>query len=790
MKRAIYQVSMAAIGVVILGINTDVKAQETSERANFLEEVIVTASRREQSTLDVSASLSAMTGDLLESIGAEDLDGYFGFVPSVTTAHNMVGERGGQNIVVRGISNSRASSGFDASLAGTTGFYINDIPATPVDTQLIDINRIEVLRGPQGTLYGAASMGGAIKVYYNKPNLNEIEGQVEAEYLWMKTGGTGYLVSGVVNLPIVEGVFGLRFVGSNRSRDGFINTVITPLDVTTPNTSYPPNDFVGYVEGNIPGLLLDANSMETSGARLSALYEPSEQLSIEASILWQDATTDDLTLFNREYSGERIQEKYTLEPTDIEMTLSSVNVTYDFGNVLLTSETGYLTRKYLETLDYTPIYYGTYASKLDYVPATGILSTGINFNTVTQEIRLQSNKSESDDSFFGRLNWVTGLFYMDESRDIPQLQIAPGWEAAAPNNPLPVVQDMNGFSKNNADDKSKAFYFDFTYDLTEDLAVSAGARYYDLETSLHREILSASSPVVPRISDVSHAEDGWSPKVSIDYSFSDNVKAYGSYAQGFRLGGAATAIDSTSSQACQNVVADNNLQAFASGSFDSDSVETYELGMKMLLADGRARIDASVYTTDWSDLQQQVRMANFPGSLCTSILTANVGSATVDGVELETSFAVTDRLSMRATLSYTNAEIDDPGSVGVLVQTGDRIQNVPEWSGSLAADYVIPTSALGGGEFLFHGDVRYMDDRTPEVGEPSNPELLLASYTLVALRAAYSFGERPVTVTLFIDNVFDEIVEFNARSRVGYSSNTIVSTGMPRTIGLNVRKEF
>lgn len=790
MKRAIYQASIATISVLILGINTDVKAQEAGARATFLEEIVVTASRREQSTLDVAASLSAMSGALLESIGAEDLDGYFGFVPSVTTAHNMVGERGGQNIVVRGISNSRASSGFEASLAGTTGFYINDIPATPVDTQLIDINRIEVLRGPQGTLYGAASMGGAIKVYYNKPNLNEVEGQVEAEYMWMKTGGTGYMVSGVLNLPIVEGVFGLRFVGSTRNRDGFINTVITPLSVTKPNTTYPPNDFVGYVDGNIPGYLLDANSMESSGARLSALYEPNEKLSIEASILWQDATTDDLTLFNREYSGKRIQEKYTLEPTEIEMTLSSLHVTYDFGNVLLTSETGYLTRNYLETLDYTPIYYGSYAKNLDYMPAIGILSTGINFDTVTQEIRLQSNNSESDDTFFGRLNWVTGVFYMDESRYVPQLQIAPGWGAAAPNNPLPVIQDMNGFSKNDVEDKSRAFYIDFSYDVTDKLTISAGGRYYDLETSLHREILSASNRVIPKITDTSHAEDGWSPKFTVDYSFSDNVKVYGSYAEGFRLGGSASVIDAESSKACQDVVRDNNLQAFASGSFDSDSVETYELGMKMILADGRARIDASVYTTDWSDLQQQVRMANFPGSLCTSILTANVGSATVDGVELETSFAVTDRLSVRATLSYTNAKIDDPGSIGVLVQTGDRIQNVPEWSGSLAADYFIPTEALGGGEFFFHGDIRYMDDRTPQIGEPSNPEHLLESYTLVGLRAGYAFGERPVTLTLFIDNVFDEVAEFNGRSRVGYSSNTIISTGLPRTIGLKVRKEF
>jgi iron complex outermembrane receptor protein len=292
------------------------------------------------------------------------------------------------------------------------------------------------------------------------------------------------------------------------------------------------------------------------------------------------------------------------------------------------------------------------------------------------------------------------------------------------------------------------------------------------------------------VSDRSYEEDGHTPKFFVQYSLNDDLMAYGSYAEGFRLGGATAPIDFRTRPECLPVVIDNGLLPYAGGQFFSDSVETTELGVKSGFLDGRVTANLSAYHTDWSDLQQQIRLTGFPGSLCTAVLTANIGTAEVDGVELELAGFATDRLSLTATVSYTDARIIDPGPGGAVAKPGDTFPNVPEWSGSLMADYSVPAQAFGGSTFFLHGDLRYMSETSPLIGTPANPLLILPEYTLVGLRGGFTFGENPTTVTLWVNNVFDEYAHMNARGRVGVPTDIWVTPAMPRTFGLTVRKDF
>jgi outer membrane receptor protein involved in Fe transport len=780
---------IVSIGSLIVIAPIDVHSAESADdEKKVLEEIVVTAARREEGLQDASMSVSALTGASLNQIGAKELDDYFGFVPSINSASNTIGERGGKNVIIRGISNTRIASG-PSALSSTTGYYLNDIPITLVDTDLFDVQRVEVLRGPQGTLYGAAAMGGTTKIILNSPNLVELEGAVQAGVSGIKGGDPTGDVNALLNVPIFEGVFGIRMVGSYRERDGFINTAIVPLDNTSgtiPSVVSSPVDVrpTPYSKRWVPS----ANVLTSTGASVSALYTPNDKLTAELTMLWQKSEYEDNNFVNKRFDGERLQEKYLLEPNGSEVTLSALNISYDAGPVTIISNTAFYTREYDEIVDWTQVTFrGGYSDVLDYIPATATLDTQIDLDTFTQEVRIESNSAAFDNSFMSRIDWVVGFFYLDEDNTTAQIQDGFGWEAAAPNNPLPIANDLLGVSQTLTNDQSEAVFFDITYNITENLAIGGGIRFFDLSTEIHGESLTRTNPDVPVVTDRNFSEDGDSIRLGISYDLSDDIRFFGTFSDGFRLGGATSPINLDTAPQCVPVLEENGLTEFADGRFDSDSVETYEVGVKTTLADGRATLNAAAYHTDWSGLQTQVRLGDI-SDVCFNVITANVGSAEVDGVEVELAALAAQDFSLQASLAYIDARIVDPGP-GALTSPGDPILNVPEWSGSIVARYETRTDALGGGTFFAQGDLRYMDEREPVTGN-TNPELTLEDYTLVGARVGFVFGDyRPTTVTLWIKNLLDDNVDLNARNRIGVP-NVVVNRSLPRTFGVTLRKDF
>lgn len=755
-----------------------------------LEEIVVTASRREESLQDTSISVSAVTGGFLNSVGATTLDDYMGYVPSVNAASNTAGERGGLNILIRGISNTRIALGDASLLTATTGFYLNDIPITAIDTQLFDVDRVEVLRGPQGTLYGAASQGGAIKLLLNKPDLYELEGAAEGSYSFLDGGGQGNDVSAMLNMPIFEGVFGIRIVGEHRERDGFINTFKVPLDNLSGQVPSPVSDVLDVRPAAGSRIWIEgSNDREATGGSISALYTPNENLRVDFTQLWQLTKNGDVNWVDSRFNGEFEQEKFILEPNQSDTTLSGLTISYDFNPFTVVSNTGYYTREYDEIIDFTlPVFNGEgFNAVLDYVPAAVTLTSQGDMKTFTQEFRLESNRSAFSDSILGRLDWVFGGFYMDSTRTFIQIQEGPGWEAASQGNPLPLPNDLRSISNAQFDETSESMFLDLTYNVSENFAVGGGIRLFDLSTELNGSGLNVNNPVTPTSSNLEFSEDGDSIRLGASYDFNDVTKVFANFSDGFRLGGAVTPINFDTDPLCAQVIEDNGLEAFATGRFGSDNVETFEVGLKKGFADGRVTVNASAYTTEWSGLQSQVRLGDI-STTCFQVITANVGKAAIDGFELEFSALASDHFSLQGSLAYTDAVIDDPGLSPFTA--GDQILNVPEWSGSLVTRYETQTNALSrDSTFFVQGDVRYVGDRLPTTGS-TDPRLLLDEYTLLGARLGFIFGgEKPTTITLWARNLLNERRELNSRLKIGVPS-TVDNMGVPRTYGVTIRKDF
>jgi iron complex outermembrane receptor protein len=627
----------------------------------------------------------------------------------------------------------------------------------------------------------------------NEPDSHAFSSSAEAKLETYKDGQIGDTLSGMVNLPIVDGVLAARLVGQRREEDGYIDTVLTPLSNTTPNSSYPYLRGLNLSEADKAGQTLkNTNSSTSSGVRLALLYTPNDSLKIEPAVLWQRAYSADQSSYDGYYGPNLMTEKATLEPNLSEISLTSLNASYNFGSVTLTSETGYYTRHYDETLDRTLDTYNVQGGAAVLGPVIPAIAYGvniINWNTLTQELRLQSNNSGSDNSWYSRLNWVVGAFVMNETRTGSQYVQAPGWSAAEPLHPLPLANDFQFANTWNDVDKNAAVFADATYALTQHLTVAAGLRYFDESTHQVRPLMDAADTVVPDITHYDDRQTGTSPRYNVSYKFNKDYMVYATVSEGFRLGGGTIPLNFKAYPDCLPVVEENHLEQFASGKFNSDIIWNYEAGVKSSYADGRMTLNMSAYRMNWTNLQQQISLAAFPGSLCNSALTANVGAARSQGVEMELSAAPVDNLLVEATASVGSAKITDPGEGVTLVQRGTPLQNVPDHLYSLAASYTFPLAIRPGANAFVRADARYVGASNAVTQTViSDPLLELDAYTLVGLHVGVRYDR--YTATLYCENLLNEIPQLNAYVRPGVPQITDVTTSMPRTIGISLRVDY
>jgi outer membrane receptor protein involved in Fe transport len=730
-----------------------------------LGEVIVTAQRRAEDEREVPTSISVLGGAALENMHIENLEDISRAVPGLSFAAG--GGPGLDNIEMRGVSSTSGSA--------TVGIYLDDVPVTvtnlyngAVEPRLFDLDRVEVLRGPQGTLYGSSSMGGAIRFISNQPDLSAYGGSVSSLVSGTRHGGVNYDEQGVLNVPLIEGRAAVR-IGVDVGQDsGYIDNYTLSDELARRGT----------------------NDDKWSVLRLSGKVAVDDTLTITPALFGQWEKTGDTSVF---YPGVGLyeQQKEVQEPSVDHILIGSVTAAKQWDWAQLTSISSYFQQQFNRIED------GTYYNSeylgyiIDSDPPNGIMNQGyqigllpgpvytwVKTSVVTQEFRLAS--AQSADS---ALSWIGGLFftdyrvhrqfnaYIDDFNQtfqgiygIPP-QDAPVFAGATfPNNSVATDDTAE-------DEKQYAAFADVSYRFIPSLKATAGLRYSYAPTIFNDFQGGYFSIGVPSVSTRAKFY-ATTPKFSLTYDATPDLTLYASASQGYRIGGSEIGIDPS---LCAQDLANIGLSS-APLNFKSDSLWSYETGLKGRFFDDTLSINLDAYIVRWSNIQQTISLP-----ICGYTITTNVGDAKAYGPELEINYKPIRDVTLGLSTEYTHDALTSiTSAAGAAV--GDHILNVPEWMATLRAEYSRPINDD------LRGFVRADYDWTgPSNGAftPSNPDYSRPSYSV--LNASVGVNLRGFEISVFAKNLLDDrkIIQ---RPAILFEPEAY--TVRPFTAGLNVKTQF
>lgn len=668
----------------------------------FLEEVTVTARKREETLQDVPFSVAARTEGEMRRSGLTSLEDISGTVASFSVQNLGPGQ---SVVAIRGTSAGKQ----DRDLPGIkeqVGVYLDEsvisLSLFTPDLDLFDLNRVEVLRGPQGTLFGSGSLSGTVRYITNQPDLEETYGAAEINFRTISGGGNGGYGKVMGNIPMTENS-AMRIVAYYDKMPGWID-------------AWQPT-------GN---LKKDVNDGKRSGARMTMRFEPTENLVITPRIVYQKVEVDGYNredLFNilgNEYTTTRPKvsygknEQYTQfdENFQDEFTLADLKIEYDFGQVNFTSITSYTDRKIVAGRDAGALTSSITGGSIGLPEAVYTLDSPLDDATDvsgwTQELRLDGGND--------RLAWVVGAFYSDFTRDYGQELLVAGFEdlTGIPTKGAYIApKDGLFWSALSYDFKQLAFFGEATWAVTERFDLTGGLRYYDFDEKRVQTFDGIFAD--PGTTSGGAKADGFVPRVIADFAISDAVSVNGQVSKGFRLGGLNDPLNlPLCSPADANTFGGND-------NFGDESLWNYEMGLKSVFMGGRATFNTAIFYQDISDLQ-----AVLLAGTCSSRIVYNVPDAHSAGIEVELAAQQTDQFDWAITASYINAELDSSvtstapdGSISILagLEDGNRLPSVPEFQGAASATYTIPMN--NGWESYIHGIVQYVGDRVTQFGDYS-----------------------------------------------------------------------
>jgi len=731
-------------------ICTALRAAAADTGGDTLEPVTVTAERRSESIQEVPLSVTAISGDTLAKFSDVNFTDYAHAIPNLSFGTGSdFGITNGRTITIRGITGGRYRNG-----QATTSFYIDDTPVPlALDPRVLDLERIEVLRGPQGTLFGSSAMGGTVRLITKSAEAQGITGYIDAQGFDINDGGAGYDVSGTVNLPLIADELGLKFSAYDVYKPGYFSRDYGV--VTTPGYSLPPGQGTG-VDSHIA-------SDTQYGGMLTLKYTPSALpgLEIKPMVIFQDDRTNGFPL--ADYSTANLVQERPLnieESSEDQWTFSSLTAKYtmDLGSVIASS--AWFHRHTVDVEDNTEVsatFWGpTYATGL--LPAEYLASPApsfLNLDSVTQEIRFES-------SFSLPVQLIAGLYTQHGKSHTGQDITQPVLTGQPLYSYYPYIQDVP-LSNNEA-----AEFGDLTYTVAG-LEVSAGIRGSTLEYNKHNYWYGwINEGLTDAYS--SHREHSVTPRYTAKYQFTPDYMVYASAAKGFRSGGSNSVPDQCGAGA---------------GSYKSDSLWSYEVGSKDTLFDGRMNLRAAAFRIDWNNIQQNILLP------CTYSVTENAGTATSTGVELETDLAPIHGLNMSLSVGYDDAKITSVPAGATGFVAGQSLNGVPKVTASLLTDYSMPTSfgsAFVRPQYSFTGrSVSYSVIPVQDGGRPR------ASYSMVDMHVGGIDG--PWEASLFAKNLFD------VRANLGDEQSEVIELqsptvrpryliSQPRTIGIEIKYKF
>ena len=760
------------VGLAIVaggGIAYGPQAWAQQERRDALEEIIVTAQKRDQALAEIPMSITVLDGAELARQQADNFQDLVALVPGLSINSAT---RGVTRLTLRGINTG--------GVASTVGVYVDDVPfgsSTGLangailsgDFDTFDIARIEVLRGPQGTLYGASSLGGVLKYVPNRASVEAFEAKLKGSVESVANADPGYAVMGMVNLPVSDR-FALRASGFYRADDGFIDSIgNNPIASLT-------DPAVNVIEGTQvkDGL----NSLDTFGGRISALYMPTDTLSIDVAVLAQNIESGAPDTIDADPEtlaplyGDYVQSRYQDQDTDIDYRVYSATVDWDFDAAALQSVTSYgiFEQDFQNDAAIAAgLTGGTPLSALvtflfddpgtpEIAPLlSSILPQITNTEKFTQEFRLVSPESETFD-------WLLGAYYTNENSLIDQtiLAVDAGTENVAAGIPVLAVASVA------SNYEELAFFGNATWHISPRFEISFGARTSNNDqnaTQVTDGPLAGGALTVIR---GSSSESPFTWSFSPRFAVNDDTSIYVRAATGFRPGG-------------PNILPPGAPPG-TPASYDSDSLTSYEAGVKTALDDGRFALDFAAYFLDWDDIQLFTVVNGFG-------VNANGGTAESKGLEFTASFFPADGLSLSFNGAYTDAQLTQDTSPQVGGLDGDSLSYVPEWSFGIAADY--EWAVRGDAMAYVGGNLGYTGERPAGLTERATDGSIveLDSYTTLNLRGGLETGRWSFEV--YAKNLTDEtgvnsIVSTNTVATGRYELGII----RPRTFGVSVGARF
>lgn len=758
-------VQLVGAGFLAAGLIVSASAPAEESGGGVLDEIVVTATKRVEKLQDVPVAVTVITNEQIEVRGYTNYADYLNSVPNVWMQDIGPGQT---QLYIRGLV-AQGGGGFPvASYFGEAVTSILTNNGGFANLRLVDIDRVEVLRGPQGTLFGANSLAGVIRVVPNAPDVTKILANVDVRgWATAHSGDSSGHVDGMLNMPIVTDKFALRLVGYKDNIAGYIDNVVpeaADFDYSAA-LGAPPGTLV--IPGNPPFTHKDINSLETWGARVSGLWTPTDKLKIDFSYAAQGVTLDSEPAVQPSvglYEVSRSLDQFEPGLNKEDERLSQLVVNYSFGGATLTSASSYIQVQRSQNRD---IGFLAAASGLGNQP-WGFHDSS-DGDAFTQEFRLASNGDAA-------LKWLVGAFYSSSQFNVSQF--VPDYSCPTC---LPTVLAGQDFAfttlgaTNAQKQRQKSIFAEVGYDFSPEWTLGLGGRYL-------KDYIEAFSPAldgflaggpVAAAPPVGGDNSVFNPSAYVRYKPTASQTYYVQAARGFRSGTVNQPLSYDSNGPCADTAAELGIQPFS----DPDKLWTYELGLKSTWADGRVGTNVAVFHQKWDGVQLGTSQP------CAFNGVVNGGDASGNGAEVEFNMRFASMWSANLSASYVHNEFDSV-TPNLGYAEGDRVPGAPEQNASAGLQYGFSAgsnwSGYVRGDWVYVGKVHFKFGQ----GDTAN-DLVQGGYGQGNLRLA--FRREALSLELFCRNLMDKRA---AEATGDPAQNNLIYLVRPREIGVELRYGF
>ena len=813
---------VVAVSGVLAGTSPVVMAQSADDGADVLEEILVTASRREQRIEDIPYNISAVDGGDIEDQNILDSAELMRSIAGVSVIDRGYRNGGHVNsLIIRGVNVDNGVNGdYALSAAATVATYVDNTPLF-ANFLLHDIQRVEVMRGPQGTLYGSSALGGTIRYIMNRPDVNDFDASVGVTYGQTEhSDGDNVAIDGMVNIPLsdtaafrlsagsVENEGVVDYVNLYQLQDGKPVVLSDSGECLSVNDSSLTNEELAFNESCYTSKK-DADDVSIKYARASLRFQPSDELDIQLNYQWQEdevgarrTITTGADYYGNAYNEQDQSGSTMLEPSERDAQLMSLDVEWDLGFATFTSSTSSYEHNGNGWRDNTSLWVtdrGGFANWFDILypgnprPVAHV-EAGFEEDAFVQEFRLVSNDSDSS------IDWTVGVYYMDQDRDVSNVSYLLGlneygdactalgegcptggqWWMGAPLSEI----DFYYVRKENFTDL--ALYGELTWHVADDWHITGGLRWFDneLKNTTAMDFPLFEGVVVPFNEFPTQTEDDIQFKLNVAYDISDSMMAYGTISEGFRRGG-SNAIPASGFFA--------ELNPESVNAYKADTVRNFEVGIKG--STDRVRYSADIFYVDWQDPQLNTATVWWG-----FFMAQNGDSAETTGIEAEAQFLLTDNLELSLGYGHAKAELSadlyQPQDGSLLAEDGHRLPGTAENTATAALQHSLDMS--NGLNLMTRLSAYYQSDSINSVQDNTIQDKF-GGFSLWNFQATLSSDNW--SAAFFVKNIGDEqAVTGNYPSAYMstdtgtfenyYGNNQREYIATPRTIGLALKYNF